>query len=103
MNNTLDLRQTGIVNWFFNHDVIYPITFQNIVNLDTNYILEFDNGVTYEVGSGVTITGNNITISVDTAQFQNNRTYKGVFKSEQRIAGVYLNILVNLTINDARK
>jgi hypothetical protein len=102
MNNTLDLRQSGILNLLANHNVIYPLTFQNIVNLDTNYIMSFNNGVTYQVGSGITISGSTVTVLLDTAQFANNQSYIGSFKSASRTAGVYMNIVINLTINDGR-
>lgn len=102
VSNTLDLRQTGILNILGNHNVIYPITFQNIENLDTNYIMSFSNGVTYDVGSGISISGGTVTVLLDTAQFENNKTYTGSFKSESRIAGIYINVIINLTINDGR-
>ena len=96
-----DLTTTSTIELKLSKDVLYSPSLEGFKSLDTNYTLEFENGVKSSVGDGITIIDQDdlksLVFVVDAANFDKGN-HVGRLVSDSRISGLYLNILIKLSI-----
>lgn len=101
----LNLNQNITLQICVDKEVVYSPSIYGFEVLDTAYNLVLnegtDNEVSYSVGDGLTLTDTedmkSITWTFDSAELQTGMN-RGYLRSESKIAGTYLDIKIEITV-----